>query len=346
VSGKLPIERWLDPLTTSIESDQQLRREWNLALLEDHRERPLVLVVDDDLPCREGMEELLRDRYELAFACDGEQAVLVARERLPDLIVMDIAMPGLNGVGAFEELGNDGKTAEIPVIFVSALGDEKISARCLNQGAADYMAKPASAAELLARIDRTLRDVRERRTLRALAQTDALTGLPNFGALSARLDQELKRAARYGNPLGTVMIDIDHLKQLNDSHGHEVGNRAIAAVARYLRDNLRETDFAARFGGDEFVVLLPHQTATESAVFAERIRAGVGQIRAVIELMGSRLTVSAGVACYWPERGDFSAAQLLQVADQALYDAKRAGRDRVVIAGRGESKEAGQEPER
>lgn len=290
------------------------------------------------------MEELLRDRYELAFACDGQQAVVVARERLPDLIVMDIAMPGLNGVGAFEELGNDGKTAEIPVIFVSALGDERISARCLNEGAADYVAKPASAGELLARIERTLRDVRERRALRALAQTDALTGLPNFGALSARLDQELKRAARYGNPLGTVMIDIDHLKQLNDSHGHEVGNRAIAAVARHLRDNLRETDFAARFGGDEFVVLLPHQTATESAVFAERIRAGVGQIRAVIDLP-ARLTVSAGVACYWPERGDLSAAQLLQVSDQALYDAKRAGRDRVVIAATSESREAGQNAE-
>jgi diguanylate cyclase (GGDEF)-like protein len=294
----------------------------------------LVLLVDDDLICRESLAELLQRRYELAFACDGAQGVAVALERLPDLIIMDVVMPGLNGVGAFEELGGDARTSEIPVIFMSALGDESTSALCLNQGAADFVVKPASATELFARIDRTLREVRERRALRALAQTDALTGLPNFRALSARLDQELKRAARYANPLGAVMIDIDHLKLLNDVHGHDIGNRAIAAVARHLRDNLRETDFAARFGGDEFVVLLPHQTAPESAVFAERIRTGVGQIRVLIESNGAcpRLTVSAGVACYWADRGNSTAAELLQIADEALYQAKRAGRDRVVIA--------------
>ncbi len=303
------------------------------------REHPLLLLVDDDPAGREALEELLQMRYAVLSAGDGERAIELACEHTPDLIVMDVVMPKLSGVGAFEALLNDPRTADIPVIFLSAHPDEGTTALCLNRGAADYVPKPASARELFARIDRALRETRHRRTLQAMAETDALTGLANFRALNARLDQELKRAIRYHYPLSAVMLDLDNLKLLNDRFGHDAGNQAIVALARHLRDNLRETDFAARFGGDEFAVLLPHQTATEAAVFAERIRSGLRAVRFQSDsgLPGQdlSLTVSAGVACHGSGESRGTSEDILQAADAALYRAKRGGRDRVLIADSG-----------
>lgn len=312
--------------------------------LEEARRIPLVLLVDDEPENREALSELLSTRFAVVSAADGEQAIELARERVPDLIVMDVVMPRLSGVGAFEALLNDPRTAEIPVIFLSAHTDEGTTALCLNRGAADYVPKPASGRELFARIDRALRETRERRALQAMAQTDALTGLANFRALSARLDQEIRRAIRYHYPLSAVMIDLDNLKQLNDRFGHETGNRAIAALAWHLRDNLRATDFAARFGGDEFVVLLPYQTAADAAIFAERIRAGVHDLHfradAAAGAEDVRLSISAGIACWGAQDPRGTAEELLRAADAALYDAKRSGRDRVLIGAASVSRSA------
>jgi diguanylate cyclase (GGDEF)-like protein len=302
---------------------------------EEARGQPLLLLVDDDPDGREALSDLLSQRFAVVSAADGEEAIELARDRAPDLIVMDIVMPRLSGVGAFEALLKDPRTAEIPVIFLSAHDDEGTTALCLNRGAADYVTKPASGRELFARIDRALHQARERRALQAMAQTDALTGLANFRALRARLGQEIRRAARYRYPLSAVMIDMDNLKLLNDRFGHDAGNRVIVALARHLRDNLRETDFAARFGGDEFVVLLPHQTAQDAAVFAERIRAGVQELHfrgdsdsAADEV---QLSVSVGVACRTPMDIAGTGQDLLQAADATLYRAKRGGRNRVLI---------------
>jgi len=318
-------------------SGEHAARARRFEALEEAHHTPLVLLVDDDPDSREALAELLSTRFAVVSAADGEQAIDLARERAPDLIVMDVVMPRLSGVGAFEALLNDPRTAEIPVIFLSAHTDEGTTALCLNRGAADYVAKPASGRELFARIDRALRETRERHALQAMAQTDALTGLANFRALSARLDQEIKRASRYHYPLSAVMIDLDNLKTLNDRFGHETGNRAIVALARHLRDNLRETDFAARFGGDEFVVLLPHQTAPDAAIFAERIRAGMRDLHFRADPAAgaeeTKLSVSVGVACRGAQDPRGPSEDLLRAADAALYHAKRSGRDRVQIDG-------------
>lgn len=314
--------------------DEDAVRARRFEALREGRRTPLVLLVDDEQDSRDAVAELLSTRFAVVSAADGEQAVELARERAPDLIVMDVVMPRLSGVGAFDALLNDPRTADIPVIFLSAQSDEWTTALCLNRGAADYVPKPASGRELFARIDRALRETRERHALQAMAQTDALTGLANFRALSARLDQEIKRAVRYQYPLSAVMIDLDNLKPLNDRFGHETGNRAIVALARHLKHNLRETDFAARFGGDEFVVLLPHQTASDAAIFAERIRAGVRDLQFRADPAGEEdvlLSISAGVACRAAQDGRASGEELLRAADSALYRAKRDGRDRVLI---------------
>ena len=135
------------------------------------------------------------------------------------------------------------RTETVPVIFLTGDADEATLEKCLEMGAVDFIHKPASSRELLARIDRAVRQSEQQRKLQVLAQTDALTGLANFRALSVRLEDEFKRAVRYGYALSVVVIDLDHLKAINDGMGHDVGNRAILSLATLMQGNLRESDF-------------------------------------------------------------------------------------------------------
>lgn len=295
-------------------------------------ERPRVLVVEDDLDVREVMVELLRERFDVLAAGNGEDGVRVAKSERPDVVLMDLFMPQLDGFAALEDLRRDPRTVETPVIFLSGSSDEQVKLRVLDLGAADYLVKPFSPRELVARVEKALKSTNQKRAIQALAQVDALTGLPNYGAFRNRLDEEMKRAARYQHPLAAVMVDLDRLKQLNDIHGHEVGNRAIVALADHLRSNLRTSDFAARFGGDEFVVLLPHTRPEEAAIFAERVRAGLAQLRVATPQGPVQLQASFGVAAL-PTSGTASPEEALRGADAALYAAKRGGRDRVCVGG-------------
>ena len=305
-------------------------------------ERARVLVVEDDADVRAVMAELLRQRFDVLVADDGEAGVRLAKAERPDAVLMDLFMPRLDGFAALEDLRSDPRTVDIPVIFLSGSEDEQVKLKVLGLGAADYLVKPFSPRELVARVEKALESSRQRRAIAALAQIDALTGLPNYGAFRVRLEEELARAERYRTPLSAVMVDLDRLKQLNDAHGHDLGNRAIAALADHLRANLRGSDFAARFGGDEFVVLLPHTLPADAAVFAERVRAGLAQLRLSTPSGEVALQASFGVAALSgpraparslaTEAGAQGADDALRRADQALYAAKRAGRDRVCVA--------------
>jgi diguanylate cyclase (GGDEF)-like protein len=299
-------------------------------------DRALILIVEDEPDTRDGLVELLSARFDVLGASDGQSGLVLARERRPDLVLLDRFLPKEDGLKVLESLQSDPVTESVPVIFLTGDSDEATLEKCLEMGAVDFVHKPASARELMARIDRALRQSEQQQKLQVLAQTDALTGLANFRALSLRLEEEFKRSNRYAYPLSVVVIDLDHLKALNDGMGHDVGNRAILALASHLRTNLREVDFAARFGGDEFVALLPHQTAAEAAVFAERIRAGLRTVK-VTRSDGRPapfgLSVSVGIADHSPEHPRESTETLLKAADAALYEAKREGRDRVVVFG-------------
>jgi diguanylate cyclase (GGDEF)-like protein len=294
--------------------------------------RPRVLVADDEPDAREILVQLLAPDYEVLTAADGEAAVELARSERPDLVLMDLGMPRLDGFEALEQIRADPSIADIPVIFVSARSDDAVKARSLDLGAVDYLQKPFSDRELRARVERTLRLARSQTALRELAQTDPLTGLANLRAFRARLEDEVKRARRYRTPLTCVMADMDYLKPVNDDLGHAAGDRAIAAVAAVIRGELRETDFGARYGGDEFVLLLPHTTADEGRVLAERICARLKET--VLELSGRRVPLGAsfGVACLPEDAGDASADAPVRAADAALYRAKRGGRGRVAVA--------------
>jgi diguanylate cyclase (GGDEF)-like protein len=294
--------------------------------------RPRILVTDDDADAREALLEVLQPECEVLTAADGEEAVRIARDEHPDLVLMDLSMPRLDGLQALERIRADPGTADLPVIFVSARGEDSLKARALDLGAFDYLQKPFSDRELRARVERTLRLARSQTALRELAQTDPLTGLANLRAFRARLDDEVKRARRYRTPLTCVMADMDQLKPVNDELGHTVGDRAIAAVAAAIRGELRETDFGARYGGDEFVILLPHTGDDEGRVLAERICSRLRET--VLEVAGRRVPIGAsfGVARLPDDAGETAAEALVRAADAALYRAKRAGRGRVAVA--------------
>jgi diguanylate cyclase (GGDEF)-like protein len=295
--------------------------------------RPRLLVVEDEVEVRESLVALLDQDYEVYAATDGEDGVRAARAEAPDLVLMDLIMPRMDGFAALEALRADPRTAEIPVIFVSARSDDVTRVKGLDLGAVDFLQKPFSERELKARIERTLRLTRRQTQLRELAQTDPLTGLPNLRAFRARLEEEVKRAQRYQQPLTCVMADMDQLKPVNDELGHAAGDQAIAAVANVIRTELRDTDFAARYGGDEFVVLLPHTSAVEGHVFADRVCA---RLREALMQSGGRqiaLATSFGVAEMPVHGGDHAGEELLRRADDALYAAKRAGRGQVAVHG-------------
>ena len=295
-----------------------------------HR-RSKVLIAEDDQATREALCELLCERYEVLCVRDGIEAIEKARTWSPDLMLLDVFMPGADGLTAHQTLLRDSRTPPPPVIFLSGSTGE-LATRCLERDGTDYIRKPVNALELVARVERALRESEVRKAMQELAHTDELTGLANYRALAGRTEHEYQRALRYHYPISVATIDLDHLKQLNDQHGHEVGNRAIVELARCLRLNLRESDFAARFGGDEFVVLLPHQTPGEAAIFGERLRVGLEEVS--IAAPGDapiHLSISVGIAGHWKCDPKDGSSELIHASDAALYEAKRRGRNQVIV---------------
>lgn len=303
--------------------------------------RGTVLVVDGDAASRQATQSHLAARYHVLSANDAPSGHALAAASKPDAalislgVALDRDLPGVNGPTLLQHWRGDDRTASIPVLILAphAAGDD-LQATCLDRGAADVLLHPLHPRVLVARVDRAVRDGRERRRLEAAAQTDGLTGLANFRALDARLRQEFDRARRYRTPLSLAMIDLDHLKAVNDRLGHTAGNQVLAAFARRLTLSLRGTDFAARYGGDEFAILLTHQSWREAAVFCERLRQSI-LTRPLFSPRGDELdlptTISVGVAAHTPTTPRPSSEALLQAADAALYEAKRHGRNQVVI---------------
>jgi two-component system cell cycle response regulator len=299
--------------------------------------RPRILLAEDDDDEREAIAAGLEADYEVATVADGNQALASARLGMPDLVVLDLRIPGIDGLGVLDALRADIHTAEVPVILLSGQADDATRVRALDLGAADFIQKPASLQELRARIERTLRLTRRQTHLRTLAQTDVLTGLANLRAFRGRLDEEVLRARRYGTPLTCIMADMDHLKPVNDAFGHAAGDRAIAAVAEVLRSQLRSTDLGARYGGDEFVLLLPHTSAGDGRILAERLCKRLATAELPVGERRVSLRTSFGVAELGAEPSTDEGGELVRHADEALYAAKRSGRGRVEIHGRSSS---------
>ncbi len=292
-----------------------------------HPSRGRVLIAEDDREQALALRSILVDEdYDVALATDGAQVVRLAQKLLPDLILLDVHMPVLDGFDALEELVGDTRTRDLPILIVSGADDLLPRVRELKLDTVDFLRKPFSLLELLARVDRSLNQAAAREHLRNEASIDDLTGLGNPRYLRERLGLEQSRIARYGTHSAIVMVDVDKLKQINDLHGHVVGSRILRAIGQTLRREVRDTDLAARYGGDEFVVLLPHTTAPEACAFAERVLAHLGRLRPE----GIDVSMSMGVAALEGSGGQ-SIDLVFAQADAAAYRAKRSGGSRVCV---------------
>jgi diguanylate cyclase (GGDEF)-like protein len=297
----------------------------------------ILLIEDDDEQAAILCEMLGEEGYQVERADDGMAGLRRAETFRPDVVLLDVNMPVMDGFETAERLRQERATQNVPILFLSGIGDLSRRVRGVKMDDVDFLPKPFSFDELLARIQRALSQAATRTRLRADAERDELTGLGNLRVLRARLTAERARFERYGPALSVVVIDVDKLKRINDRHGHIAGSLALRSVAEALNRQIRETDLAVRYGGDEFVVLLPHTSVDEALVFAERVRAQI----AGLDPGGIRVTVSMGVAALSRRASRESNEELIHRADQAAYRAKRQGGNQVCVA---ETRAGGEEP--
>jgi diguanylate cyclase (GGDEF)-like protein len=290
-----------------------------------------VLVADDDALNRQVLADLLMPEYTVLLAKNGEQALERIRRHAPDLVLLDVMMPDMDGYEVLRRLRADPQTASVAVIFVSGLDRPEDEANGLKMGAADYIAKPFNATVVMARVALHLQLVRQRRMLERLAHVDGLTELANRRRFDAVYASEWQRARASGSPLSLALLDIDAFKQYNDRYGHPAGDRVLRALARAVASSVRAGDLAARYGGEELVLVLPDTDAGAARTLMDRVRAAVAalQIPHAASQVAPTLTISIGGATLG-ERDFETADDLFAAADQHLYQAKQAGRDRIV----------------
>ncbi|MEO5766728.1 MAG: diguanylate cyclase, partial [Polyangia bacterium] len=297
------------------------------------RTRRRLLIADDDSEDASWLAELLTDEgFEVHCAVNGADAVYQARQAPPDLMLLDVHMPVMDGFSAAAELAQDPRTMAIPILFLSAAEDLMSRIRQFDRECVDFLRKPYSFLELVARIEKSLKQADSRKHLRLNANIDELTGLGNLRCLREHIQKEQSRMGRTGSALTIVMIDVDKLKRINDDHGHVVGSRVLKAIGETLHSEIRPTDLAVRYGGDEFVVLLPHTQTEDGVAFAERALARINALRPE----GIEITLSVGVAGVNGLAG-LSVDGLLARADSAAYRAKRLGGNRVCKHGDGDA---------
>ena len=294
---------------------------------------PHVLVVDDRIENRELIAAIVEEEgYRVTVAATGREGLSLAIEDPPDAILLDVAMPDLDGFAVCRQLQQHPKTALVPVIFVSAQVLDKPSVcHGLTLGAIDYITKPFDPDELAARVRNALRLKAQNERLRLLALTDPLTGLGNRHIINNRLKSCLSRWRRRAEPFGLLMIDVDHFKRVNDTYGHELGDQVLQRLADLFRELARAEDTVGRLGGEEFVILLDHAGPQEAVQAAERLRRRAEHLT-VPTADGTLIsfTISIGVVSSTDIDPNAAGKAALRDADSALYVAKETGRNRVV----------------
>jgi two-component system, cell cycle response regulator len=302
--------------------------------------RSTVLVVEDSAAHRAELRRALEcspEIGEIVEATNGLAGLKTLLSRPLDAVLCDIELPSLDGEKLLAAKQQREELADIPILFVSANRDPGRKARLLERGASDILEKPFHPAELLARIGVHLRlrqlrnELREKNAqLEQLSIGDALTGLANRRFADSFLRREVERARRHSHPLSVLLADVDHFKQVNDVHGHGVGDAALRHVATVLTRKMRGTDACARWGGEEFLMGLVQVPAEGALTLAERQRAAVAAEPLVLPGGAIELTISIGVASL--VASDPGPETLVAAADHALYRAKRAGRNRVELS--------------
>jgi diguanylate cyclase (GGDEF)-like protein len=290
-----------------------------------------VLVIDDDLGTIELLRSILEPVHRVLTASEGPTGLRIAASELPDLILLDIVMPGMDGYEVCRRLKADPLTEGIPVIFITSKDEEEEEARGLGLGGIDYIIKPISAPILDARVRNHLDLKRYRDLLEDLSMKDGLTGVANRRRFDEVFGREWEHAVRHRLPISVLLIDVDHFKQFNDNYGHGAGDECLLTLARTLEGAVRRhMDLLARYGGEEFACLLAETDEESGRVVADRLRAQVKDLRIphAFSSASSYVTVSVGAAATVPAADD-DPMDLLSHADRLLYHAKESGRDRT-----------------
>jgi diguanylate cyclase (GGDEF)-like protein len=289
-----------------------------------------ILIVDDEKMNLQVLVHILSGEYTIYTAKDGQSAIEKAKQLMPDLILLDIIMPEMDGYEVLTALKATEETREIPVIFITGLSSAEDEEKGLNYDAADYISKPFSPMIVNLRVRNQIRSVNQLRLIERLSMLDQLTGIPNRRSFDSRLNAEWRRAAASNSPISMLMGDVDKFKTYNDTYGHLQGDVVLQTVARTLTETLtRPLDFAARWGGEEFVALLPNTDMDAAMNIAEQIRLNVEHVLIPLEDGSStNVTISLGVHTIIPVTGTSLDAFISQ-ADAALYTAKEHGRNRV-----------------
>ena len=302
---------------------------------------PTLLIIDDSATLRQQVIETLENAglfKNFLEAVNGIDGFKILIDHQIDVVLCDLEMPGMGGLKFLDMRNGHGRVRDTPVILLTGREGQEQKIRGLERGASDYVTKPFDPGELIARVKvqlkiKQLQDhLREQnKKLEELSNTDPLTQLANRRFLMQTLEKEFRRSVRGKQPLALIMADIDHFKRINDTCGHQQGDVVLKAVAEALTDELREYDLAARFGGQEFALLLPGTELPQATAAAERIRKRVARLKFEGCLKEIGLTISLGVAA-GPRQDIREIDDLVRLADDALYAAKREGRNRVVIA--------------
>ncbi|MGH2806823.1 MAG: diguanylate cyclase [Actinomycetota bacterium] len=288
-------------------------------MAKDNGRRPLVLVVDDDPDLRMLADmQLSPQGYDVIQAADGKECIALASMKAPDVILLDMMMPGMDGAEVLTQLSADPRTADIPVIFLSALTATEDRVRGLQNGAVDWISKPADPRELIARVGAAARTKARQDDIRLQAGADPITRLHNRDAFLRRLEQEISRSSRSAAPVSILLIDIDNAPELIERHGSAVGDELLKEIASVLRSTLRVSDEMFRYGSNEFGVLLPDTEVGTAFLAAERCRE---EIRTV-EVGGEPVSVSIGVSQFSNGR---NAEEVIARAEIALFRAKESG---------------------
>lgn len=290
-------------------------------------ENKAVILIVDDVPTNvQALALLLKDDYALKVATSGSRALeLAGQEPIPDLILLDVQMPEMDGYDVLKLLKENSDTAQIPIIFVTGKDSVDEEEHGLLLGAVDYIVKPIRPSIVKARVKTHLTLKQQHKMLTEMATRDQLTKLHNRHYLSDALSKQISKAKRHGEVFSVIIADIDHFKNINDTFGHLTGDIILQAVAKVIQESARKEDIAARFGGEEFVLVLDNCTAVDALTKAQILREKIEQLHPE----GISVTVSFGVAQLDGsiEKGE----DLLKNADKALYIAKEEGRNRVVV---------------
>ncbi len=297
-----------------------------------------VMIVDDDPVTGSVIERYLADidNTTISHLGGGQEAIDSFSRQLPDLIILDYRMPEVDGFAVLKALSEQSDARDLPVLMITAAEEEEVMVRAMEAGASDFLHKPIKPAELVARV-RNLLKLRRRSVellaanarLREMATTDELTGLANRRHFFATANAEIDRARRFQRPISVLMIDVDHFKQVNDTHGHAAGDAVLRQLARILESSARRVDIVGRLGGEEFAVTSLETRDEDAMHLAERVRKAVEEEPIRIDETGTRISITVSIGVSGLKPGEATVDGMLNRADEALYRAKEGGRNRA-----------------